>query len=58
MELKRIAGQLPVDRMCESDSGENWEEQDEDGSPSPTITCRVAIHQVYLTKFFFFNPNT
>jgi hypothetical protein len=49
VELSRIAGQFPTDHMCESDSGENWDEQDEDASSNghcTAITCRVSIHQV------------
>ncbi|KZS16304.1 Kinesin-like protein [Daphnia magna] len=49
VELSRIAGQFPTDHMCESDSGENWDEQDEDATSNgncSTVTCRVSIHQV------------
>lgn len=49
VELSRIAGQFPTDHMCESDSGENWDEQDEDATSNgncSAITCRVSILQV------------
>ena len=40
--------------MCESDSGENWDEQDEDAASNgncSAITCRVSVLQV-STSFF------
>ena len=51
VELSRIAGELPDDRMCQSESDEDDDEhghhrqRDPDAEP-PTITCRVAIKQV------------
>ena len=50
VELSRIAGEFPIDRMCQSDESEDSDEADYDSTSAhhsfPTITCRVSIKQV------------
>ena len=50
VELSRIAGEFPTDRMCQSDESEDSDEADYDSTSGhhsfPTITCRVSIKQV------------
>ena len=42
VEIVRIAGEFPTDRMCESED----EESDDEDMPSGSVTCRVIIRQV------------
>lgn len=46
MELSRVAGNLPQDRICEAASDNSSECSHEDDDPvSSTVTCRVHIKQ-------------
>ncbi|XP_055840153.1 kinesin-like protein KIF13B isoform X4 [Episyrphus balteatus] len=62
VEISRIAGQLPQDRMCESASDSSTDSRDDDYDPSDpmsnSITCRVTIKQasglpLSLSNFVF-----
>lgn len=62
VEISRIAGQLPQDRMCESASDSSTDSRDDEYDPSDpmsnSITCRVTIKQasglpLSLSNFVF-----
>lgn len=64
VEISRVAGQFPQDRMCESasessaDSHEDEDTTPTDPPPSNQISCRISIKQasglpLYLSNFVF-----
>ncbi|XP_058066317.1 kinesin-like protein KIF13A [Anopheles bellator] len=66
VEISRVAGQFPQDRMCESASSESSasdSHEDEDAGETPPggsnqITCRISVKQasglpLYLSNFVF-----
>uniref|UniRef100_A0A182IJN4 Glycerol-3-phosphate dehydrogenase [NAD(+)] n=1 Tax=Anopheles atroparvus TaxID=41427 RepID=A0A182IJN4_ANOAO len=63
VEISRVAGQFPQDRMCESASDSSADSHEDDDTPSDPppsnqISCRISIKQasglpLYLSNFVF-----